>query len=124
MSNWVKCLMLSFFVFPCVVVYSASMFDDDGNYAGNWKQMTNVGSNTSSTQKYRSSAYSTYAWQQHVKQNSSINSREFSVDKYNQTATKPFRYNTLDYTRVRKVKGGYGEYNSRCTDIGDASFCQ
>ena len=113
-----------FFVilFPCVFVSAASMFDEDGNYSGNWKQMTNVKS--SSVPKYSSSAYSTYAWQQKNKQNTKSSVNNFSVENYNRSTTMPFRYNTLDYTRVRKVKGGYGEYNSRCTDIGDASFCQ
>ena len=100
------------------------MFDDDGNYTGNWKQMTNVGVKASSTSKYSNSNYSTYAWKQQHNRDVQSNGKTFSVDKYNQSATMPFRYNTLDYTRIRKVKGGYGEYNSRCTDIGDASFCQ
>ena len=119
-----KKMLLFIFLFPCIAVNSTPMFDEDGNYAGNWKQMTNVGRSVSSQQRYSSSAYSTYNWKQQNKQNFSVNSKSFSVDKYNASATQPFRYNTLDYTRVRKVKGGHGEYNSRCTDIGDASFCQ
>ena len=73
---------------------SASMFDENGSYSGNWKQMTNVSSSPSS-----------------------------SNENYTQTSAVPFRYNTLNYTRIRKVKGGYGDYNAKCSDIGDVSFC-
>lgn len=100
-----------------IPTYAAnSMFDDNGNYSGNWKQMTNVSS--SSSQNYSSSSYSTSSWYNSQKQ-----ARQQTL--YNtQTDVVPFRYNTLNYTRIRKVKGGYGDYNSKCTDIGDASFCQ
>lgn len=40
---------------------AASMFDESGNYSGNWKQMTNVSSGKS-TSSYSSSAYSSSAW--------------------------------------------------------------
>ena len=37
----------------------------------------------------------------------------------------PFRYNSLDYTRVRKLDADPPKkYQARCTDIGDASFCR
>lgn len=37
----------------------------------------------------------------------------------------PFRYNTLDYTRVRKMEADPPkEFSARCSDIGDASFCR
>lgn len=119
-----KKLLLFICLFPCTIVNSTSMFDENGNYTGNWKQMTNVRKNVPSQRNYSSSTYSTYNWQQQNKQKTQTNSNNFSVEKYNNSATMPFRYNTLDYTRIRKVKGGHGEYNSKCTDIGDASFCQ
>ena len=103
---------------------SSSMFDENGSYSGNWKQMTNVSSSSSSSNKYKSSDYSSSAWyannkkQQAQKQNTS-----FSNENYTQTSAVPFRYNTLNYTRIRKVKGGYGDYNAKCSDIGDVSFC-
>ena len=40
---------------------AASMFDESGNYSGNWKQMTNVSSGKS-TSSYSSSSYSSSAW--------------------------------------------------------------
>ena len=37
----------------------------------------------------------------------------------------PFRYNTLNYTRVRNMEADPPKkYSAKCTDIGDASFCQ
>lgn len=103
-------------------VPAASMFDENGSYSGNWKQMTNVSS--SSSKRYNSSDYSSSSWyannkkEQARKQNTS-----FSNENYTQINAVPFRYNTLNYTRIRKVKGGYGDYNAKCSDIGDVSFC-
>ena len=102
---------------------ACSMFDDDGNYSGNWKQMTNV-SSSSSGKSYSSSAYSTSTWYaNNKKQREAAASLPYTSANYTQINTTPFRYNTLNYTRVRKVKGGYGDYNAKCSDIGDASFC-
>lgn len=120
---------LCLIIFCCALHFgdkaiSASMFDENGSYSGNWKQMTNVSSSPSSSNKYKSSDYSSSAWyannrkQQAQKQNTS-----FSNENYTQTSAVPFRYNTLNYTRIRKVKGGYGDYNAKCSDIGDVSFC-
>lgn len=105
-------------------VFAANMFDDSGNYSGNWKQMTRV--NTSSYSKqYDSSAYSSSNWyNNNQKQQAGNRGRQFSANNYTQSSATPLRYNTLDYTRVRKVKGGYGDYSARCHDIGDASFCR
>ena len=39
--------------------------------------------------------------------------------------TVPFRYNSLDYTKVRNMSDDSSkQYSSKCTDMGDASFCQ
>ena len=119
-------LLLCFWgIWGANIVLSASMFDENGSYSGNWKQMTNVtSSSTSYSNRYKSSDYSSSAWyannrkQQAQRQNSS-----FSNENYAQTNAVPFRYNTLNYTRIRKVKGGYGDYNAKCSDIGDVSFC-
>lgn len=117
-----KKLMLFTIIFNtlfCSYVYAAnSMFDDSGNYSGNWKQMTNV--STCSSQKYSNNSYSTSSWYNSQKQSN----RKAVYSSGNQMDIMPFRYNTLDYTRIRKVKGGYGDYSAKCTDIGDASFCQ
>lgn len=113
--------LLSFCLITSNVSCASSMFDDNGNYSGNWKQMTNV---SSSSSKYNSSNYASSAWytsnrkQQIQKKNDS-----YSNENYSQTSTVPFRYNTLNYTKIRKVKGGYGDYNAHCSDIGDVSFC-
>ena len=98
------------------------MFDDNGDYTGNWKQMARV--NTSVyQQKYRSSDYSTNSWNVQNKR-SQNNKDSFSVSNYNKNTAVPFRYNSLNYTRTRNVQGGHGEYNAKCTDIGDVSFCR
>ena len=105
---------------------AGSMFDDDGNYSGNWKQMTNVSSSSGnrSYSSYSSSAYSTSTWyENNRKQREASASTPYSAANYTQMNTVPFRYNTLNYTRIRKVKGGYGDYNAKCSDIGDVSFC-
>ena len=37
----------------------------------------------------------------------------------------PFRYNTLNYTKVRNMEADPPKkYSAKCTDMGDASFCQ
>lgn len=107
---------------PCALAAS-SMFDDNGSYSGNWKQMTNV---TTSTQRnYSSSNYSSSNWYANNQKQRAINNQTpYSAPNYTQQNTVPFRYNTLNYTRVRKVKGGYGDYNAKCSDIGDVSFCR
>lgn len=110
-------------LFALPAVSANSMFDENGNYSGNWKQMTHV--NTSSySHKYSSSNYTTHSWKNYNKQKSQAQPKEFSTSNYNNTSTMPFRYNSLDYTRTRKVQGGHGEYNAKCTDIGDVSFCR
>lgn len=99
-----------------------AMFDDSGDFSGNWKQMTNVTSG--STTNYSSSSYTTSSWYaNNNKQRAQNTKASYSNQSVNKTDAMPFRYNTLDYTRIRKVKGGYGDYNARCSDIGDASFC-
>lgn len=102
---------------------AASMFDDSGNYSGNWKQMTNVSS--SSRHSYSSAGYSSASWYANNQKQKAINNQtSYSAQNYTQQSTLPYRYNTLNYTRVRKVKGGYGDYNAKCSDIGDVSFCR
>ena len=114
-------------IFICTTagtVYAKSMFDENGNYSGSWKQMTNVSSSSSSSSSYSSSDYSSSAWYaNNRKQKALSGAASYSAQNYTQANTVPFRYNTLNYTRIRKVKGGYGDYNSHCSDIGDASFC-
>ena len=104
---------------------ASSMFDDSGNFSGNWKQMTNI--NTSSyNPKYRSSDYSSSNWYANNKRQQTINKTQSYTNKnYIEASSIPFRYNSLDYTRNRKVQGGHGEsYSARCHDIGDVSFCR
>ena len=97
------------------------MFDDNGKYSGNWKQMTSVSTKKS---MYNSSNYNTSSWYASNANKQKVNkTTSFSSSNYTQSNTTPFRYNTLNYTRVRKVKGGYGDYNAKCSDIGDTSFC-
>ncbi len=106
-------------------VYAGSMFDNDGNYSGNWKQMTNV-STSHYNPRYSPANYSDSAWRSGVKRQQSVNNAtSYSDKKYLESSAVPFRYNTLDYTRLRKVSGGHGEsYSARCHDIGDVSFCR
>lgn len=105
------------------VYASGSMFDEDGNYSGNWKQMTNV-SSSQNQKSYSSSSYSSSAWYANNQKQRAANTQiPYSAANYTQMNTVPFRYNTLNYTRVRKVKGGYGDYSAKCSDIGDVSFC-
>lgn len=100
-----------------------SMFDESGNYSGNWKQMTNVSSQRQKS--FSSSEYTTSAWYANNNKQKAINNKNsFTSTGYAEANTVPFRYNTLNYTRVRKVKGGHGDYNAKCSDIGDASFCR
>lgn len=121
MKNIITYLLILSCVAP---VFAANMFDDSGNYSGNWKQMTNVNSSSVSKQ-YNSGSYSTSQWYADNRKRQAQNrSSSYSVNNYVQSSAVPFRYNTLDYTRVRKVKGGYGDYSARCHDIGDASFCR
>lgn len=104
-------------------VFAESMFDESGNYSGNWKQMTNVSSQRQKS--FSSSEYTTSAWYANNNKQKAINNKNsFTSTGYAEANTVPFRYNTLNYTRVRKVKGGYGDYNAKCSDIGDASFCR
>ena len=120
-----KNLFIYWVILCCgVPVFAASMFDDSGNYSGNWKQMTRVNTSTYS-KKYDSSAYSGSNWYRSNQQQQAINrGKQFSVGNYTESSATSFRYNTLDYTRVRKVKGGYGDYSARCHDIGAVSFCR
>ncbi len=122
---FIKVLTIPFWIILCATpaFCANSMFDNDGNYSGNWKQMTTV-SSSSGNKTYSSSAYSTSTWYANNRKQREINNQTpYSAANYTQMSTTPFRYNTLNYTRIRKVKGGYGDYNAKCSDIGDASFC-
>lgn len=118
------------FIISTIIIFTSasanaasSMFDEDGQYSGNWKQMTNVSSSQSS-KSYSSSAYSSSTWYaNNQKQRATQAQMPYSAANYTQMNTVPFRYNTLNYTRIRKVKGGYGDYSAKCSDIGDVSFC-
>jgi len=101
------------------------MFDDSGNYSGNWKQMSNVGTYNYNKQ-FDSSKYSSDSWYANNQKMRALNYKNsYSNKSYIETSTTPFRYNSLDYTRSRQVAGGHGEsYSARCHDIGDASFCR
>lgn len=118
------------FIISTIIIFTSasanaasSMFDEDGQYSGNWKQMTNV-SSTQSSKSYSSSAYSSSTWYaNNQKQRATQPQMPYSAANYTQMNTVPFRYNTLNYTRIRKVKGGYGDYSAKCSDIGDVSFC-
>lgn len=124
-SFFINTALILFLMTVCVspAFCAGSMFDDDGNYSGSWKQMTNV-SSSSGNRSYSSSAYSTSTWYaNNQKQREAAASLPYSSANYTQMNTVPFRYNTLNYTRIRKVKGGYGDYNAKCSDIGDVSFC-
>lgn len=121
--------IIAFLLFTGLGVLSANsaenMFDDNGSYSGNWKQMTNVSSSSQSRKTYSSSDYSTSSWYANNNKQRAVNAQNsYSAQGYTQSNTVPFRYNTLNYTRVRKVKGGYGDYNAKCSDIGDVSFCR
>ena len=48
--------------------HKIELYDENGNYTGNWKQMTNIRKNVPSQRNYSSSTYSTYNWQQQNKQ--------------------------------------------------------
>ena len=111
-------LILGAFSAAFVPAFAAgSMFDDDGNYSGNWKQMTNV-SSSSSGSSYSSSSYSTSNWYaNNKKQREASGQMPYSAANYTQMNTVPFRYNTLNYTRIRKVKGGYADYRTKCSAI-------
>ena len=129
-----------FFIISTIIIFTStsanaasSMFNKDGQYSGSWKQMTNVSSSPSS-KSYSSSAYSSSTWYaNNQKQRRKTWSfyqtcaaqaqTPYSAANYTEMNTVPFRYNTLNYTRIRKVKGGYGDYNAKCSDIGDVSFC-
>ena len=119
-----------FFIISTIIIFTStsanaasSMFNKDGQYSGSWKQMTNVSSSPSS-KSYSSSAYSSSTWYaNNQKQRAAQAQTPYSAANYTEMNTVPFRYNTLNYTRIRKVKGGYGDYNAKCSDIGDVSFC-
>ena len=117
-------LLIFFYTLCSSITIAASMFES-GNYSGNWKQMTNINSSVYNRQ-YSSSNYSTAAWYANNKKQQSINNtKSYSAKNYIETTATPFRYNTLDYSRSRQVKGGHGEsYSARCHDIGDVSFCR
>lgn len=116
-----KKLLSAIFILIGTSAFAGTMFDDSGNYSGNWKQMTNVSSGSSS-QSYSSSSYSTSNWYKNQRETAQkTRSATYSTP---QSTVTPFRYNTLDYKRIRQVKGGHGDYSAKCTDIGDASFCQ
>lgn len=113
-------VLLSVLFFSSTAVFASSMFDDNGNYSGNWKQMTNVSQNASS--KYKSSDYYTSSW--YAQQNKRKNSPNYTqTASSNKNDTVPFRYNTLNYSKYRKMHGAEGDYKTKCMDIGDASFC-
>lgn len=95
---------------------AGSMFDNNGNYSGNWKPMTNYSSSSS----YSSSSYSTTNWNNRNTKSRAATQVQNSAKMY----TEPFRYNTLDYKRVRRLQDGSGDYSAKCSDIGDTSFCQ
>lgn len=79
---------------------------------------THTNSGYSGNYLYRpaSSKQSSYSAASSRIKNSSTNSNVTVV---------PFRYNTLDYTRVRKMDADPPKrFSAKCTDMGDASFCQ
>src|SRR5574344_975688 len=121
----IKILFITIILITSNLMSSASsMFDENGSYSGNWKPMTNVNySNTNN--KYNSSNYSSSNWYAVNSQKQRYNNAKASYSAQNNTKanTTPYRYNTLNYTRIRHVQGGYGDYSAKCSDIGDVSFC-
>ena len=84
-------------------VFAYSMFDENGRY--------NYNSVEAERNRYmRDSAASAAA-------------RYYDTRRQEMIIT-PYRYNSLDYTRVRKRESDTEYYSAKCTDIGDASFCQ
>lgn len=85
------------------LVFAYSMFDETGRY--------NYSSVEYERNRYmRNSAASTAA-------------QYYNTRRQNMSIT-PYRYNSLNYTRVRKLESEPEYYSAKCTDIGDASFCQ
>ena len=84
--------MKSFFIFSAAVVllfspvFASSMFDDDGNYTGKWKQMTNVSSSGSSS-RYNSSNYSSSAW--YINNNKQRTQNKKASDELNKIIMSP-----------------------------------
>lgn len=95
--------VLLLFPITCLTVNASSMFDENGRY------------NYSSVE-YQRNRYM---------RNSAASAATKYYNTYKQDFyVTPYRYNSLNYTRVRKRESAPGYYSSKCTDIGDTSFCQ
>ena len=95
-----------FYIILCTVVFcnvsnASTMFDASGRY--------------NSTVEYERNRYMRDSA-------ASAAARYYNLRRTDMSVT-PYRYDSLNYTRIRKVKGGYGDYSARCSDIGDVSFC-
>ena len=88
-------------------------------------------SSYSSYSNYNSSVPSINSTYTHSRSGYSGNYYSTTAARVKNTSTNsgvtvvPFRYNTLNYTRVRNMEADPPKkYSAKCTDMGDASFCQ
>ncbi len=97
----------------------------------------NYGSSSSASYTSTNSANYNYNYNPYKMNKSYYDSTRTTYKNYPETAqiqstqgastikAIPFRYNTLDYTRVRNMESDPPkQYSARCSDIGDASFCR
>lgn len=97
LSLFLCCFLLS------ETVYASSMFDETGRY------------NYSSVE---------YERNRYMRNSAASTAAQYYNSRRQDMSVTPYRYNSLNYTRVRKLESEPEYYSSKCTDIGDASFCQ
>ena len=96
-----------FYIILCTVVFcnvsnASTMFEASGRY--------------NSTVEYERNRYMRDSA-------ASAAARYYNLRRTDMSVT-PYRYDSLNYTRIRKLESQPEYYSSKCTDIGDASFCQ
>lgn len=94
-------------LFCCILMsettFASTMFDTNGRY------------NYNSVETERS---------RYMRNSAASSAAQYYNSHRQQMTVTPYRYNSLNYTRVRKRESDTGYYSAKCTDIGDASFCQ
>lgn len=101
MKKYLSLFICCFFL--CETVYASSMFDETGRYKN-------------SSVEYERNRY--------MRNSAASTAAQYYNSRRQDMSVTPYRYNSLNYTRVRKLESEPEYYSSKCTDIGDASFCQ
>lgn len=108
--------------------YSSYGGSRNASYSSNYGRSNTASSSPSRTSSYGRSYSSGMINYSSTPKTTTYNNTANKTHGVSSTSTMtvtPFRYNTLNYTRVRNMEADPPkQFSAKCSDMGDASFCQ